>query len=128
MPAGMRYLPLVFVLLVTACRHTVPYQVAVASNPPGAHIEYDNEDQGVTPVTITVQGGHNGAFDNRSRFHTLRAIPAQPGQYVQQKIFFTGWDTSKYTRDTKDYIPKSIFFNMTVHTLDPKVDVELHAR
>lgn len=131
----MRILPfaLLLPLLFTGCLyHEVPYKIRVETDPPGARIEVDQDFMGESPVTVTVMGGHNGAWSNHQRYHIIRAVPARAGQHVQQKIFYSGWEEAGY-RDTKDMIPKSIFFNMNIappagkdNNVDVHLDVKAH--
>jgi hypothetical protein len=65
-------------------------QVEILSEPPGARIEVNDNYIGDTPITTTFQCSPDGRFLETT---SIRALPTQPGDYVQFKFFFGGYPT-----------------------------------
>ena len=75
------------------------YVITVASNPPGAVIEVDDECIGQAPVQFTANG-----LRPRASTMTVRAIPRKPGYYVQTKVI-----------KGNVLLPIDIYFDMSLH-------------
>ncbi|MFA7344912.1 MAG: PEGA domain-containing protein [Terrimicrobiaceae bacterium] len=123
-------LALSFAVLLCACSSPRPYyplsypttpsenqivEMEIESDPPGARIEFQNEDFGKTPCVVTVKEGSEGRFGARFGVRVLRAIPSQAGQYVQSKYFCSG-----------DSIPHKVFFNMYLAPSTPSIDLNVN--
>lgn len=90
--------------------NTVAYYVDIESSEPGVRIEADGEDAGLTPLRLKIYGDRDGTFHHFGRFeYVIRAIPSQPGQHVQTKVYHTG---GFFTDE--DRIPSRIFFQMNL--------------
>ncbi len=102
-------------VLVSACSHpTKTYTTRVTSEPPGARIELNHDYLGVTPIDINWPG-----YTENDRFvadWAVQAIPAEPGQYVQEKRF-KGTSPGYCWGDP---IPKHIFFDMSISSTNKK--------
>jgi hypothetical protein len=89
--------------------HTMAYDVLVEASPPGARIEANGQDVGVTPVHIKIFGDPDGTFhDFGSYYYVVRALPIATNQFVQTKLFQTG-----HLLTPEDHIPARIYFDMT---------------
>lgn len=89
---------------------TVAYTVTVEASEPGVKIEANGDYCGTVPATIKIFGDKDGTFHNFGNPNFIvRAIPTQPGQRVQTKVFGTGgW----FGRE--DRIPSRIYFEMNL--------------
>ena len=87
---------------------TMAYNVIVESSEPGVKIKVNNEDAGVTPLTLKIFGNPNGTFhDFGSRHYVVQAFPFHTNQFVQTRVFGTGRGSRE------DFIPHQIFFDMS---------------
>lgn len=87
---------------------TVAYSIHVESSEPGARIEINDDNVGVTPMDIKVFGDRDGTFHNfGSSDFVIRVHPVRQGQSVQAKIFRTGgWFAQE------DRIPSRLYFDL----------------
>ncbi|SPE57123.1 conserved exported hypothetical protein [Verrucomicrobia bacterium] len=94
---------------------TIAYYVAVEASPPGARIEANGEDVGVTPTTIKIFGDKDGTFhDFGSFYYVVRALPITTNQFPQARYFRTGrWFTPE------DMVPRRIYFDMNRPSPNP---------
>ena len=76
-------------------------QVEIISEPPGARIEINDNYIGDAPIMTTFQCEADGRFIENTR---IRALPTQPGHYVQSKLFFGGYLT--HARFAANYTPE----------------------
>ncbi len=86
------------------------YKVEIISNPPGAKIEINNDYVGDAPITRTVNGNWGMLADT-----IIRAIPTQPGQFVQ----------TKYLPGTQPF-PSRIYFDMSLGPVQPNYNVNVN--
>jgi len=93
-------------------------QVEILSEPPGARIEINGDYIGDAPITATIPCD-NGQF---TRTTIIRALPTQPGHFVQTK-FFTG---SGYRMLRNDQVPSRIFFDMRLGPVSPDINVNVN--
>jgi PEGA domain len=107
---------------------TTERQVEILSEPPGARIEVNDNYIGDTPITTTFQCDTDSRFIENTR---IRALPTQPGHYVQSKLFFGGYLTharfaANYTPSTlNDKIPARIFFDMGLGPVSRDINVNV---
>lgn len=88
--------------------NTMAYDVLVEASPPGARIEANGQDVGVTPVHIKIFGDPDGTFhDFGSYFYVVRAYPITTNQFPQVRLFRTG-----HLLTPEDRIPSRIYFDM----------------
>jgi hypothetical protein len=91
---------------------TMAYDVLVDSSPPGARIEANGQEVGIAPVHIKIFGDPDGTFhDFGSPYYVIRALPVATNQFVQTRLFGTG-----YWFGPEDHIPKEVHFDMTQPT------------
>ena len=95
-------------------RGGIAFHVAVDSKPQGARIELNDAYMGTTPTNIIIWGDADGTFHSVGQpYCVVRVYPTGEGQYVQTKSFVTGW------RSREELIPQTIFFDLTVPTVQP---------
>lgn len=102
-----------------AGKEKVMYVTKVISDPPGARIELDDDYIGDAPLEIEWEGWSNNELFVRD--HELRALPIYQGQYTQYKRF-EGSTISKRYADT---VPKTIFFDMTLHPMPQQYEIDI---
>jgi hypothetical protein len=91
--------------------------VEIISEPAGARIEIDDYI-GNAPLSVGIPQT-DGYFKKQT---VIRAIPTEPGDYVQTKLFWgTGADGSYGSK-----IPSRILFDMHLGPATPSVDVNLN--
>lgn len=93
---------------------TVAYAVLVESSEP-ARIEANGENEGNTPLTLTLYGDADGTFHNFNRDEfVITAYPLVKGKAPVSKFFMTGgrlsFDSSPFRQE--DRIPKRIYFDL----------------
>lgn len=110
---------LLLMLLLGACQSvppgvergphgTIAYDVLVEASPPGAHIDANGEDVGVSPAHLKIFGDKDGTFhDFGSYYYIVRALPLTTNQFPQIRVFRTG---RFFTPE--DHIPQRIYFDM----------------
>ena len=86
-------------------------QVEILSEPPGARIEVNDNYIGDAPITTPFRCEADGRFIENT---TIRALPKQPGDYVQSKLFFGGYSSyapfgNYFANNRNDTIPARIF-------------------
>jgi len=87
---------------------TMAYTVLIEASPPGARIEANGADIGVTPVRLKIFGDPDGTFhDFGSDYYVIRALPIATNQFAQVRLFGTG----RYF-GPEDRIPDRISFDM----------------
>jgi hypothetical protein len=87
---------------------TIAYDVAIESNPQGAHIEANGQIIGNAPLHLKIFGDKDGTFhDFGSYYYVIRALPVATNQFVQTRVFRTG---RMFTPE--DHIPQRIDFDM----------------
>jgi hypothetical protein len=90
------------------------FPIAVTASDPGVRIEVNNEDAGIAPTTITIQGDKDRTFHGEGWF-IIKALPAKGAkeQHVQIKRFWRGgWF------QPEAQIPQRIYFDMSLPTDD----------
>jgi PEGA domain len=109
-------IPILLSGCLDAARTYVPYTpppppqpikrtIEVVSEPPGAHIEVNENYVGDAPCTIEVQAKEDGTFFEKT---LIRALPAQDG-YTQTKFFY-----SYVTPLGPNKVPDKLFFQMNL--------------
>jgi len=81
------------------------YEVEVISDPPGAHIQVNDDYVGDAPLTIQMKGDRHGRVTQTYR---VRADPNIAGDYVQVKVF-KYWEYID-----SDPVPRRIRFQMNL--------------
>lgn len=95
--------------------HTMAYDVLVDATPPGARIEVNGQDVGMTPVHIKIFGDPDGTFhDFGSYFYVVKALPVATNQFAQTRLFRTG-----HLLTPEDHIPNKIYFDMNQPAPNP---------
>jgi PEGA domain. len=103
-------------------------QVEILSEPPGARIEVNDDYIGDTPITTTFECDIDGRF---MEITSIRALPTQPGDYVQSKLFFGGYlnharFAANYSPSTlNNKIPARIFFDMRLGPVSSDINVNV---
>ena len=102
-------------------------QVEILSEPPGARIEVNDNYIGDAPITTTFHCSSDGRFLETTR---IRALPTQPGDYVQSKFFSGGYPTDSALRgystsNLNDTIPARIFFDMRLGPVNRDINVNV---
>src|SRR5437868_12149423 len=70
---------------------TMAYYVSVEASEPGARIEANGEDLGMTPLRLKIWGDADGTFhDFGSEYYVVRGVPIVTNQYPQTRVFGTG--------------------------------------
>jgi|ERR1017187_10929402 hypothetical protein len=92
-------LGVVAIICVAGCA-TTPLISHIQSAPPGARIEVNENNAGVAPVDVTLP--QKGPHHRLIAHVTIRAYPAGPGQFEQEKqLYYNQW------------APENIMFDMT---------------
>src|SRR5258705_10380171 len=86
-------------------------EIQVLSDPTGARIEVNNEDEGVAPLNVKVPEV-NGIFSGTT---VIRALPTVDGDETQWKIFEDG-----------QAVPSRILFQMNLVHITPAIDLNVH--
>jgi len=87
---------------------TIAYDVKIDTSEPGARVQANGADIGVTPVTLRIWGDKDGTFhDFGSYEYVIQAFPLHTNQYTQTRVFRTG---KMFT--PQDYIPKEVAFDL----------------
>ena len=103
-------------------------QVEILSEPPGARIEVNDNYIGDTPITTTLQCSPDGRFLETT---SIRALPTQPGDYVQSKLFFGGFPQYSAfggyaaNNNLNNAIPARIFFDMRLGPVNRDINVNV---
>jgi hypothetical protein len=85
---------------------TVVYAVPVDASVPGARIQVNGTDVGVTPMVLKINGDRDGTFHNFGSYDFIvRAYPPDGGHSLT-KVFRTGALMAK-----EDRIPEKIYFD-----------------
>ena len=97
------------------------------SEPSGARIEVNDNYIGDTPITTTLRCSPDGRFIENT---TIRALPTQPGDYVQSKLFYGGYSSNNsfgsYSDNTLDNtIPSRVFFDMRLGPVGRDINVNI---
>jgi len=127
-------LPLLTAVILAGCasdkgvqkgpQGTIAYTIQVESSQPGVRIEVNNEDMGVTPLTLTIYGDRDGTFHNfGSGDYVIKAYPPKEGGYVQRKMFRTGG-----LFQPEDMIPKRIYFDTDLDTVHPRDRIDVNSK
>jgi hypothetical protein len=82
----MKLLAIVAILVSSIGCATKPMPTHIQSDPPGARIEVNEAAVGLTPVDVTLP--QTGSHHRLKEHITIRALPAGPGQYEQEKQFY----------------------------------------
>src|SRR5438046_3072736 len=94
---------------------TMAYYVSVEASEPGARIEANGEDLGMTPLRLKIWGDADGTFhDFGSEYYVVRGVPIVTNQYPQTRVFGTG-----HMFGPEDRIPERIYFDMNHPTATP---------
>lgn len=87
---------------------TIAFYVKIESSEPGARVEVNEDQAGVTPLELRVWGDEDGTFHNfGSSDFVIRVHPVRAGQSAQTKVFRTGGWFSQ-----EDHIPKHLYFDL----------------
>jgi hypothetical protein len=89
----------------TESSQPIKRQVQILSEPAGARIEVNGDYIGDAPMTATIPCSRDGRFMETT---TVRALPTEPGNYVQRKFFSGGYSSS----NLNNLVPSRIFFDM----------------
>jgi len=109
---------LIVSLTAISCSRDVK-TIKVTSDPLGVPIEVNGGYVGVTPCDIEVLVANGNNF---ARPTTITALPNEPGQYSQKKMFFGGFNSPVYN----DAVPGRVFFQMALRTTpNPELDINL---
>ena len=122
----MRFVPMTILILLAGCHgeptppavsipqpvedETVPAEVQIISDPPGARIIVNGDYVGDAPCTITVQRLVKSGYIDWNCY--ISALPNHPGGYVQKWCI------------TSD-IPKRVFFDTRLGPVTPSLDVNV---
>ena len=119
-------------LMITGCldapRPYVPYTpppppppikktIEIVSEPPGAHIEVNENYVGDAPCAIQVKAKEDGTFFEKT---TIRALPTQAG-YVQAKFFYPF-----VTPLGPNEVPEKLYFQMNLGPVGNDVNVNIN--
>ena len=91
----------------------INHPLEIVSEPSGARIEVNDEYVADAPCVIKVPVDENGG--SNAPLLMIRAIPSQPGEYVQTKTFL------RYDR-----VPNRILFSMYLGRPTPEVNVNVN--
>src|SRR5437868_5392147 len=70
---------------------TMAYYVSLEASAPGARIEANGQDVGVTPLRLKIWGDPDGTFhDFGSEVYVIKAVPLATNQFPQVRYFGTG--------------------------------------
>jgi hypothetical protein len=94
-----------------------PHEISVISDPPGARIEVNNDYVGVAPITVKVPQDREYFGENT----TIKAIPTEPGDFVQTKVFLGNVSGISYG----DKVPSRILFDMHLGPPTPSAKVSV---
>ena len=94
-------------------------QLQIISDPPGARIEINEDYIGDAPLTVTIPCDEDGQFKQPT---TIRALPTQPGHYVQRKDFPGGGLVSW----SGDRVPSRVFFDTRLGPVSPDINVNVN--
>ena len=99
-------------------------QVEILSEPPAARIEVNDNYIGDTPITTTLQCSPDGRSLETT---SIRALPTQPGDYVQSKFFLADIPRTLYpaNNNLNDAIPARIFFDMRLGPVNRDINVNV---
>jgi hypothetical protein len=99
-------------------------QVEILSEPPGARIEVNDNYIGDTPITTTLQCSPDGRFLETT---SIRALPTQPGDYVQSKFFFGGYPAYSAFGGypANNNLNDAIFFDMRLGPVNRDINVNV---
>jgi len=91
--------------------------IEIVSEPPGAHIEVNENYVGDAPCTIQVKAKDDGTFSEKT---TIRALPTQAG-YTQAKFFYPF-----VTPLGPNTVPEKLFFQMNLGPVGNDVNVNIN--
>lgn len=99
------------------------HELIVESEPPGAKIEINGEYLGTAPGSLGFDGWPDRTIPNWPHGTTIKALPSESGYYTQIMWFYPSGGPV-----TGKPIPKRIFFDMRLKSVQPAMDVNVYNR